>query len=104
MKSKLTYEPSTKVLERKQVVVPEMDDNGNTFNRVSYKDIDVSSDDYIKDLPRLEEYTLSNLMAAGIPLEQLNPSGLLSGNLSTTLARIEQGKAVLNKELEANKD
>lgn len=97
MKTKIKFESSKKVIERVSRPITEMEENGNVNVRVRYEDVDVSSDDYVKDLPRLEEYTLSNLMSAGIPLEQLNVSGLMSGNLDTMLNQIDYGQELLDR-------
>lgn len=90
MKHKIIYEPSVKVYEKVSKQVSEVVD-GQERTKVVFEDVDISTDDYIKDLPRFEEYSLSNLLAAGVPLEQMNVQGLLAGNLATTLDRVEQG-------------
>lgn len=93
-----TFESSKKVIERVSRHVSELDELGNLKTKVVYEDVDVSSEDYVKDLPKLEEYTLSNLIAAGVPLEEMNVDGLLASSTSAVLDKVELGKAILNNE------
>lgn len=99
MKTKIRYAASEKVYEVQQRFKTELDEHGNEITKTSYETVDVSDDAYIADIPKWEEYTLSNLLAAGIPLEQVNTEGLLSSNVSDALDKIELGKQILNNEI-----
>lgn len=99
MKTKIRYAASQKVYEVQQRLKTELDERGNEITKSSFETVDVSDDAYVADIPKWEEYTLSNLIAAGIPLEQINTEGLLGSSVSDALDKIELGKQILNNEI-----
>lgn len=104
MKTEISYEPLRRVVEKVIRPVTEMDnETGSISTRVQFDTVDVSDDDYVKDLPLWEEYTLPNLVAAGVPLEQLSVNGLLSKNLDSQLNGLEVANDSLAKILKEDK-
>lgn len=81
--------------EKRMSVVPETDKNGNVNNRVVFTDVQVNDEDYLKDLPRKEEYTLSNLLEAGVPLNQVDVNDLMQTNLVSQLENLDVAKGIL---------
>lgn len=54
------------------------DVDGVTVERQVYVPVDLSSKEAASSIPTMEEYSLKNLLAAGVPLEQLQVSTLLN--------------------------
>lgn len=69
---------STKVIEPSAQTIAEQDENGTPVNRVVYLPVDYTSKEVEKSLPDAKDYTLENLLSAGVPLEQVAVSSLLN--------------------------
>lgn len=65
---------STKVIEPVSRTIPEKASDGTPCERVVYTPMDFTSKDAVKTLPTAQEYSLENLLSAGVPLEQLSVS------------------------------
>ena len=68
------------VVKRTETVVTssqEIDKDGLSINRVVYKEVDPFSDEAVQALPTYEDYSLSNLIAAGVPLDTIPVGQLL---------------------------
>lgn len=81
---------STKVIESTAQTISETDELGIPIHRVVYLPIDYTSDDVVKSLPDAKDYTLENLLAAGVPLDQLSVSNLLNPTDYATNQRLAE--------------
>lgn len=81
---------STKVIESTAQTISETDELGIPIHRVVYLPIDYTSNDVEKSLPDAKDYTLENLLAAGVPLEQLSVSTLLNPTDFATNQRLAE--------------
>lgn len=68
--------PSPVVVNVSQTVAEKVGDE--VVERVVRVPVDLCSKEAAKSLPTLAEYSLKNLLEAGVPLEQINPSNLLT--------------------------
>lgn len=67
------------VFVRAEQNVSQVDEHGNVIEKVIYEKLDSTDPDNFPILPSVEEYSLSNLLNAGVPLEQI-PVGSLLGS------------------------
>lgn len=81
---------SSKVIEPSAQTIDEMDENNNPVQRVVYLPVDYTSKEVEKSLPEAKDYTLANLMAAGVPLEQVAVSSLLNPTDFATNQRLAE--------------
>lgn len=77
-------------------VVKETPRNGVIFCEVVKQPVDSSS------LPAYDDYQLSRLLAAGVPLQQINVEHILDG--SPTSAELSQVEKLLDNDLSTNSD
>lgn len=55
--------------------------DGNLVDVVTTDSIDVTSVDYVRDIPSRDLFTLKNLLDANVPLERINVSGIFGATL-----------------------
>lgn len=63
--------------------------------------LDITSQDYVKNIPTPEEYSLQNLLQSGVPLEVVNTSSLLNPSDSSVYNEIAE--TINNEILESQK-
>lgn len=71
-----------------QKVTVDVERNGSHEIDVNFQVVDVSSPDYVKNLPTYEEYTLENMLQSGVPLEAVPVGTLLNPTNAATLERL----------------
>ena len=55
--------------------------DGNVVDVVTTECIDVTSADYVRDIPSRDLFSLKNLLDANVPLERINVSGIFGATL-----------------------
>ena len=72
-----------------------------TSTNVIKQTFDVTSQEFVNDIPNQEEYSLQNLLATGVPLSVVNTASML--NSSDTLMYNELAKTINNEFVESQK-
>lgn len=57
--------------------------DGNVVDVVTIDNIDVTCDDYVRDIPSRDLFSLKNLLDANVPLERINVSGIFGATVLT---------------------
>lgn len=69
-------------------------EDGNVINRVSLQDVSLAETDERLKVISPEDYTLENLMKAGVPLDQINLSGFMSPTDKAVISEIQDTNAL----------
>lgn len=80
--------PSGVATTLETVTTDEVRDDGNVFKRVSVQEVPVSEVDAKLGVISPDEYTLENLMKAGVSLDQVNLNGFMAPTDKAVIADI----------------